>query len=77
MPAPLKLVFKCLIGWFLLVSGLFVAHFATNPARWPELGRLLLGLGGTLCILLTAAGFLATCVWVVSQFRLFDDEYWY
>lgn len=77
MPPALKLPLKCLIGWFLLVSCLFVAHFLARPSLWPQMGRLLLGLGVALFIVVTLAGFVATCIWVVSQFRLFDDEYWY
>jgi hypothetical protein len=76
LPA-LKFPLKCLIGWFLLVSCLFITHFLIRPSLWPQVGRLLLGCGAALFIVVTLAGFIATCSWVVSQFRLFDDEYWY
>jgi hypothetical protein len=77
MPSTFKFTLKFFIGWFLLVSALFVAHFLARPELWPAISRLLWGFGVTAFLCATSFGFLATCAWVVSRFRLFDDEYWY
>ena len=73
MSPTFKLTVKFLISWFLLVMVVFLAHTALRQ----DVGRILWGLGVVLFALTTAAGFLATCVWVVSRFRIFDDTYWY
>jgi hypothetical protein len=73
MRPMLKLTLKFLISWFLLVLVMVLAHTALRQ----DLSKILWGLGTLLFVFITLAGFFATCIWVVSRFRLFDDTYWY